>query len=400
MKILFFGDLQLEAGRTLGVGDFGEGSRPHDQTLILDRIAETAIGEHVGVVCCLGDLFDRPEPAPWAMLAFQRFVKRLRSEGVELVILLGNHEVKSAELPCVLELYRGDGVTVSLSPRLIPVGDVVFATLPWTPLSVLVAEQGRTPNLRRDAIELLVKSMQHLRLACASEYPDAAPILLGHWAVSGSTLPSGSAIEERLSEPIIPWDEIDVLGWKLAAFGHIHQPQVIGAGAAGTPIFYVGSPAVSDLGEIGSPHGVWVFDDERDELRFVAIADRAFIDYQTHAIDFGPGVGVGLSPLPSDAPSVSGAVVRVRYRAEGLAVDEARVRADLLRMGAHKVFIKEVDRQVVSRARVTEVSEYISPAEALSLYIRSQGFEGPEQDVKVFLDALHEAHVGYMERAA
>lgn len=400
MKSLFFADAHLEAGPDLGIGSFGPGSRADDQALVLDRIADTAIAEEVAVVCCLGDVFHTPAPAPWAELAFQAFAAKLRADDIKLIILVGNHEVKSPQLPCVLELYRGEGVIVSLSPRLIPVDETVFATVPWVPLAVLVAQSGRTSELRREAIDLLAQSIQTLRIMCASEYPTSTPILLGHWGVSGSTLPSGAAVEEMLTEPVIPYGDIDVLGWKLAAFGHIHRPQVIGAGVAETPMFYVGSPAVTRLDEIGSPHGVWVFDDETDELRFLAIEDRAFIDYQTHAIDFGPGVGVGLNPLPADAPSVSGAVVRVRYRAEGLAVDESQVRADLLRVGAHKVFIKEVDRRVVSRARIGDLAEDVSLAEAMSLYVTSQGFEGPEQDVKAFLDALYARHAEYIERAA
>lgn len=396
MKTAFFGDIHLEAGRDLGVGEYGEGSRAHDQELVLERTADLFIAEGVDVACCLGDVFHSPHPTAWAELAFQRFIRTLRDADIEVIVVGGNHEFKSPALPHVLELFMDDGVTVSLSPQLIPVSETVFATLPWAPLAAIVAEIGRPDDLRRQAVDLLAQSLQFLRIKCASEYPDKLPILLGHWAVSGSTVPTGGAVEEFLSEPIIPWGDIDVLGWKIAAFSHIHNGQLIGQGIAQNPIFYTSSLQVCNLGEIASPHGVWIYDDEADDLRFVAVADRPFVDIQTEAVNGGPDVGVMLEP-ESLFPVVQDAIVRIKYRSNGLKVDEAQARADLMRMGAHKVFIKEVDRQQVSRARVEQIAEDVSPSEALTIWITSQGFEGPEHDVRQFLDALHTVHNGYVE---
>lgn len=396
MKTGFCGDLHLEVARDLGIGEYGEGSRADDQEKVLERTADLFIKEGVDVVCCLGDVFHSPHPVAWAVLAFQRFIRRLVDADIEVIIVGGNHEFKSPTLPHILEAFAGERVTVSLKPDLIPVSETVFATLPWAPLAVLVADVGRPDDLRRQAIDLLAQSLQFLRIKCAAEYPDKLPILLGHWAVSGSTLPTGGSVEEHLSEPIIPWGDIDVLGWKIAAFSHIHNGQLIAQDVAQNPIFYTSSLQVCNLGEIGSPHGVWIYDDEEDDLRFVAIADRPFVDIQTEAVDGGPDVGVMLEP-DSLFPVAQDAIVRVKYRSNGLKVDEAQARADLMRMGAHKVFIKEIDRQQVSRARVEGIAEDVSPAEALTIWITSQGFEGPEHDVRAFLDALHTAHAGYVE---
>lgn len=396
MKTGFFGDLHLEAGMSLGHGEFGKGSRFHDQELVLERIAETFESEGVRVACCLGDVFQSPTPSPWSVLAFQRLITRLVDADISVVVILGNHDLKSAALPTALQIFATDDlVSVSLSPQLIPIGDTVYATLPWAPLSVLVAEKGRTEELRRDAIDLLAQSLQYLRLQCASEYPDSTPMLLGHWAVSGSTLPSGRGVEEMLREPIIPWGDIDVLGWKVAAFGHIHQPQTIGETA--TPLFYVGSPAVCNLGEVGTPHGVWIYDDEPDALKFVAIADRPFIDRTVEAVELD---GEVVLTAEETTPSFADAVVRVRYRSNGLHVDEAKMRLELLEMGAHKVFIKEIEKQTASRARIETIDESVTVEQALSIWITSQGFEGPDQDVRQFLDALTETHLRYVTELA
>jgi DNA repair exonuclease SbcCD nuclease subunit len=219
------------------------------------------------------------------------------------------------------------------------------------------------------------------------------PVLLAHWSVSGANLPNGLPVDQ-LSEPVIPWIDIDTLGWKLCALGHIHQVQVVGEDAgAETPIFYTGSACVGNLGEISGSHGVWIYDSEPDELRFVPVADRPFVD---HTFEFGPdGVSDSLSlPAPVD-----GAVVRVRYRANGARVDEAEIRRVLSGMGAHKVFVKEIDRAVVSRARVEHVAEDVSVADALSLYVEASGLVASRNGDGVrFLGRLRERHMAYVER--
>jgi exonuclease SbcD len=394
MKAVFAADIHLEAGRDLGVADYGPGSRFDDQVAVLDRIADLAIVEECGVVAVVGDVFHRATPLPQSMIAFQSFVNRLLDAGIRVVVILGNHDVKSAALPTALDLWRSHGdMTLASSPRLIPVDDVVFACLPWTPMSVLVAQEGRSLALRDTATDLLIQAIGQLRLAADSQYPEHIPILLAHWAVSGSSLPNGLPVDQ-LSEPVIPWIDIDTLGWRLCALGHIHEAQLIAEGLADTPIFYTGSAAVTTLGEIGSQHGVWLWDSVTDELRFCPVEDRAFID---HLIDFGPEAGARV-PLVLPAPA-SGAVVRVRYRSNGVTVDEAAIRRELSEAGAHKVFVKEIDRAVVSRSRIEAPAHDVSVTDALGLWVESADVVASRNgDGPRFLESLRERHLAYVER--
>lgn len=397
MKVMFVADIHLEAGRSLGNGDFGPGSRFHDQAAVLNRIATLAITEECAVVCVIGDVFHKPTPLPQSMIAFQDFVNRLLDAGMEVIVVVGNHDVKSAALPTALDLWRSHGsLYLASSPRLIPVTGIVFSCLPWTPMSVLVAQSGRTTGLRDTAIDLLVASMGQLRLAADQQYPDATPILLAHWAVSGSSLPNGLPVDQ-LSEPVIPWLDVDDLGWKLAALGHIHQSQVVAEGLASTPMFYTGSAAVTSLGEIGSSHGVWVWDSDVDELRFVIVEDRPFVSWDCAVSDDGDETGPTM--VPEMPEGLEGAVVRVRYRTNGFRVDEAEIRQTIEAEGAHRVFIKEIDRPVVSRARIEAPAEDVSVTDALGLWVTSSGVVASRNgDARRFLDSLHERHLGYVER--
>src|SRR6266568_1562075 len=103
MRILFVGDLQLEAGPSLGTGgEYGEGTRFEDQQLQLNQIVSVAEQRKMQMVCVLGDVFEHRKPSPWAVLAFQEFVRQLGR--TEVVIVRGNHDLKSELLPAALEL--------------------------------------------------------------------------------------------------------------------------------------------------------------------------------------------------------------------------------------------------------------------------------------------------------
>lgn len=375
MRILFFGDLQLEAGRELGNGaEYGDGSRFHDQTQVLQQLVRIADDEMVDVVVNLGDTFERPKPSPHAVLAYQAFQRILRP--VPHIVLLGNHDVRSAALHSIVNVYDGERTTVVTRPQVVNVGEVAFACLPWAPTSTIVAalDGGSRHDVKRLAVDALVKTAQEMRVR--EQHPDTtAWILLGHWAVSGSSLPSGSSVEDLLDEPVIPWQDMDVLGYRLAAFGHIHQPQVIARGSADTPIFYAGSAAVCNWGETGSPHGCWIFDTEANELRFVEIPDRQFVN--VYAND-------------ADDIDVDGAVVRFAYL-ESEGVDENEVRAALVAAGARKVFFKRHAGETVNRARVESAQAEVTPRDAIRLWLESRDVPAETQA------AMREQHARYVE---
>lgn len=394
MKLLFVSDLQLEAGAPLGTGEYGPGSRFQDQVEVLERIATLAYDEGVEVVGILGDVFERSRPSPWAILAFQRFVRALRAGDINVLVISGNHDVRSAALPSALSIFEDASTMVALGPSLYPIYDedggdpqVVLAALPWTPISRLVAAR---PNLSRGqlndlAAAALAESAQVLGARCYDEYPNACPILVGHWAISGATLPTGLATD-MLNEPVIPLQGLTTAGFRAAIFGHIHQVQAV---STIPPIVYCGSPMVCNWGETETPHGVWVYDTEGDGvLTFKPIEDRKFL-----TIDLDPDEfireGVGLV----ESIATEGTLVRVRYTAteeQAKLISDAEIRDSLLSCGAAKVFIKAtVDR--ATRARVTHVAEGIDDGAAFELWLTSQAV--PEADVQ----ALRDLHAGYTE---
>lgn len=401
MKLLFLSDLQLEAGAPLGTGEYGPGSRFHDQVLVLERIAQLAYDENVEVVGCLGDVFERSRPSPWAILAFQQFVRALRAVDINVLVLQGNHDCRSAALPTALSIFGDTGVDIALTPSLYPLygddatdhadPDVVIAALPWTPISRLVAAR---PNLSRGqlndlAAAALAESAQVLGARCYDEYPNACPILVGHWAISGATLPTGLP-SEMMPEPVIPLEGLTSAGFRAIFFGHLHQVQVL---AQDPPAVYCGDPQVVNWGEGRSQHGVWLYDTEGEgKLSFKQIEDRPFVMLEPTFVEI-PGVGMAFSEPPTGP--LAGALVRVKYTVDeetDRKIDQSKIRADLLTLGARKVFIKATVERA-ARARVAEVAEGIDDSAAFEMWLATQSI--PEAD----LQALRDLNAGYEEAA-
>lgn len=396
MKVLLTADLQIEAGADLGVGTFGPGSRFDDQVLMMKRIADLAAEEDVELVCCLGDIFDQARPTPHAILAFQGFVRRLISEGRQVFCLLGNHDSRSAALPSALEIFGETGCVIALQPSLYPVDDIVLAALPWTPPGQMVAQN---PGMSRDEIndltaQALVNAAHLLAARCEIEHPGKKALLVGHWAISGAALPTGLDTG-MLREPVIPLEGLTNSGFDLAMFGHIHLAGMLATGP--TPTGFTGSPWVSSWGEASGDHGVWIYSTEgAGALKFHPVDDpKRFV---TLDVGFTETTVLGgqrdyVMTMPSQAPLLAGALVRVRYTvSEEVAarIDQNAIRQTLLAQGAVKVVFRPTVERAV-RARVAEMAKDMGEAAALDLWLSSQ-------DVDAELAAqLRLAHATYLE---
>ena len=385
MKALLTADLQLGAGLTLGAGEFGPGSRFQDQCDVLDRIADLAVAEQCGLVFVLGDIFERARPEPHHVLAFQGFVRRLNADGIRVFCLVGNHDIRSAALPSAVEIFGETGCVVALQPSIYPVDDIVIAALPWThPGNVVAAMDGVDRDSVNDAAARgLAEGAMVMSVRCETEFPHLTPLLVGHWAISGASLPTGLDTA-MLREPVIPLEALQETGFALAAFGHIHKAQVVASDPV--PTIYAGSPQVNSWGEADGEHGIWVWDSAPPgALKFHAIEDRAFV-----AVDWD----VEREVAEGEWQNLRDAVVRVKYTAteeQARRIDHGHIRRALLEAGAAKVVIRPtVEREV--RARVAEMAHDVDEASALELWLESQGINGTQAD------ALRSAHAEYLAR--
>lgn len=242
MRALLWGDLHAGKGRAL----FPE--RLDEQSTVLDRILTLGRERNVDVILGLGDTFDRRRPDVPEMLAVETPLVRHRDAGGPPVhLLVGNHEVGGADDVTPVDVLAEAGLVVAhRRPEVFGVAGVGIACLPWTPVSRLVAAQGGgdRDEIHVTAAELLVQAARELR-----DLVDGPAILTLHWSLSGSSLPSGMAVDD-LRETILPLHELEALGFDAIIAAHIHRHQTFGQAAT-----YVGSPMALDHGESGYEHG-------------------------------------------------------------------------------------------------------------------------------------------------
>jgi hypothetical protein len=100
-------------------------------------------------------------------------------------------------------------------------GGFSIATLPWTPVGLLVAARdgGDRDQLHEEAAAMLVAAARGLRAEIPAETP---AVLLAHWSVSGASTPTG-AITDDFREVVLEADELNVLGFDAVVCGHIHK---------------------------------------------------------------------------------------------------------------------------------------------------------------------------------
>lgn len=377
-RFLCTGDLHLGAG-----ADYGRepGDRLLDQEAIWARILTLAEDHDVDVILFAGDAFHRRRPTPAELIAFQRPLRRL--SGLDLLAIDGNHDVESAELPSALSLFDGT-IELHREPDYwIAPGEVTVVTLPWTPISKLIADRdgGDRSDTYRDAAQALLTIARGFRAQIAGR-----AVLMLHWSVSGATTPTG-AETDSFDEVVLPLGDLEALGFDAIVCGHIHKPQILHGGVLGQsgPIFYTGSPSVVDFGEAASEHGVWILDIEGNEpatLEFIPIDGRPFItleaDY-TDGDDFSQLVeGYG------DWSHLNGSVVRLRYTAneeQARRIDLHRIRQAISDAGAHKLYSVQPNIIKESRVRVDLAEgEDLGPMDAVSLWAEAQTLTDWERD--------------------
>lgn len=365
--------------RLLATGDFhlNENGPVPDwlerQERVLDQIATLTATEDVDAVLIAGDVFDKRRPSPAELMAFSRFLDR--DETVPLpVCISGNHDLIAADQPCGLDVFQ-DRLTLHRIPGISTIGDVSVATLPWTPLGWIASDAPQ--GMSRD--ELYVEAADRLVDIAAGlrRQIDGAAILLAHWAVDESVLPSGMPVAD-LREVVLSLDALEEQEWDAICMGHIHKAQAFsGAWSKASlgwtdrpyraPSFYTGSPYCLNFGQEKQEHGVWILDlGGEDRGRFVPLDGPRFL-----TIDAEPG-----ETLPAGHfDQVDGAIVRVRFRvAEEDSLDTAAIRGEYLDAGALDVKIS-VDLHRESRARVDGMDETLGERGALEAWCKSEGVE-------------------------
>lgn len=272
MRIASISDIHLGAalaGRVQG----GRPVRQVDIETALDAAVGGIIAHGCAVVLICGDVFDVVSPCTAAKLAYLRAMQMLSDNGIEVVVIGGNHEVpRTAGVVCPNRLAEG------------------------MDLVQVVSEPGPRPSMVSSRIAYFCAPFQ----ALAGEQvivPEADPnadvnILLIHAAVRSSARPD--ALPRMYGGPT-SYDVARAGGFDIVACGDFHEFRVLAApygwtggmvsqdGTAPSLAFYSGSleRVSSNIWSESAPKGWVLVDTDARTLEFVRVPTRPMIDFGT-----------------------------------------------------------------------------------------------------------------------
>lgn len=368
MKLLATGDQHLGAGADLGLRP---GDRLREQEDVWAWTLQQAREHEVDAILHAGDVFHHRRPDPETLLAFERpLVRHLELGGKRPLVVNGNHDVATGDAGCALDVFHEAGlIELVRKPRVVNVGGARVACLPWAPVSRLAANfDGPRDQLNEHAASLLVDVARDLHSAAVgdpavtgsgrSRSPsDPVPppiILLTHFSISGTALPSGLPVDQ-LREPVLPQEELLAIGYDAIVAGHIHRPQRFGQRG-----FYAGSPMPLSFGETdGEKRGPWLLVFEEDDLG----PKRYPLQLEAPSRRF-----LNVTAADTLDPDVEGAYMKLKVPSD---VDANELRETLLAHGAYRVFVETIVERG-ERARDTSVDDTLDEREALTRWLDAQ----------------------------
>jgi len=365
VRYLACSDLHLGAGADLGLAP---GERLAEQRVVWETILDLAAERDVDAILFGGDAVHRNKPTPEELMAF---AEPLASCSIPVFAINGNaHDFVGPDQAMAVNVVSAlsDLFVLATAPNvdLLP-GGAVLASLPWSPVSRIVAAQdgGDRDEVNQLAADLLLEVARGLAADCDASYPGAPRILMTHFAISGDT----DGISTFAREPVLPLADLEQLDFDIIVAGHFHHGQMLASNPSEPvmPILYCGSPMPLNYGEGSYDHGVWILEWYEDGWmpEFVPLASRSFVTLEQ---------GVDLTTLPP----LDGSFVKVR----GTMSDEDHRRFDVAacreRLELHGAYSVTFDLTVerAHRDRGAILVDGQTRLEQLAAYLAATGVNG------------------------
>lgn len=365
----------------------GLNSRVVDFLRRMSEAIDYALEHDVDLCIFAGDAYKNQRPNPTLQREFARRIKKLSDAGVPTVLLVGNHDMSTADRAASsLDIFHTLDVpntVVANRETLLQLTarrgqSVQIAAVPYPHRNRLLAhERFRKMNIAELDTALTDLMGQNITALAeeARRQPDVPTIFTGHFSVSNATLGSERSVmlgrdvtvmKHLLADPV----------WDYVALGHIHKHQELNRGAH-PPIVYPGSLERIDFGEEKEPKGFVMARVEKGkaEWNFVQVKSRKFTTIRVDVTKSDDPMTAVLDTI--DEFHVDGAVVRVIITAkeeQDPLIEDRRIHA-ALKDAAYVAGIRhDVDRHERRRLKSDNI-EALTPLDALGLYFDAAGVE-------------------------
>jgi DNA repair protein SbcD/Mre11 len=356
----------------------GLNSRAEDFLAALDGAVEGALARDVDVFLFCGDAYRTREPNQTYQREFAARVQRLAKAGVQVFLLVGNHDLPLAsgrastmEIFATLEVpnvhvARRAGLQVLRTKN----GPLQVAALPWVLRSALLVKDEYKNKTLDEINQATADKIEHIVRDLVGALDPALPsVFCAHASVLGAVF--GSEQSVMLGQDIpLPKSLVANPAFDYVALGHVHKHQVLST----RPLtLYCGSLERLDFGEEKEEKGYVLAEVERggSAYEFVPGQARRFLTIEITAKGEDPLAQVLAEIAQSE---VADAIVRVRIH-----TDEEREPSILdgevrkaLRDAYHVAGVsKLVERRVRSRWSGHALQQ-MPPGEALAAYLKSK----------------------------
>jgi len=362
----------------------GLNSRVVDFLRRMSQAIDVALEREVDVCIFAGDAYKNQRPNPTYQREFARRIKRLADNNVPVILLVGNHDMASADRAAssldIFGVLDVPGVTVAAREAVHQITcrrgqPLQVATVPYPQRSRLLAHD-EFRNLSLDDLDMALGNIVHRNIEDLAgevrENPNVPAVLTAHFSVSEARQGSEQSVmigrdvvvlKSLLADPV----------WDYVALGHIHKHQELNGGQH-PPIVYPGSLERIDFGEEAERKGFVMVELERGRANweFVPLDARRFVTVRIDVTASDDPMTDILDELESHP--LDDAVVRVIIKAteaQEPLLDDKAIRQTLRRANTVASIIHDVDRAQRHRLGV-ESAEELTPAEVLALYLESK----------------------------
>ncbi|WP_129677201.1 exonuclease SbcCD subunit D [Candidatus Chloroploca sp. Khr17] len=383
MKFLHLADLHL------GVENYGRvdpATGLHTRFLdYLDRLDDAlafGLAEQVDLVLIAGDIYKTRAPNPTHQREFARRINRVRSAGVPVFILTGNHDISpalgKAHSVAIFDALGVEGVTIAdrLALHVIPTasGPLQIMAIPWVTRHMLMTrEEMRNASFVQIDYELR-RRLERFVIETAAKLDPALPAIIAfHGSLDGAEVGAERAMTLG-QDLVLPRSVMAQPGVAYVALGHIHKHQAL---AHDPPMVYPGSLERVDFGEFADPKGCVLVTIEGNQARwqFHQLPARPFVTIQ-HDVRLSSDP-MGLIQTLIARHDLREAVVRLNLQATREQVP--LLREDLLRTmlsdaGSFVIAAITIDVERTGRRRIAgleqELVGSLTPRRALELYLK------------------------------
>lgn len=315
----------------------------------VDKIVGEILPERVFL---LGDIYNNAHPSNKVRRFFNAQVRRLSEAGIEVHILVGNHDACSADyaIEPVVEA-RFKGVSVYYSPAIVETHDAVYFIYPHSE-----AVERQEVDLRTHFLATVALWAEKIK---TENWKGAKKLILcAHLPIFGAKDSDGHNHEDSDS---VRSEDVELLGADFAFLGDFHAHQKLNL--KGIEAYYVGSLERSDFRDLESIKGLMTL--RRVPTNPTTEALAAFVEYpNARPMRKIEGTLADIEKTLVDNAAVTQGIIKLKFVGDLVQAQEfekrrEEIKKSLITAGARMVLIEEDVRDPKREAQAAQLTNEI-----------------------------------------